>query len=531
MGTSADYARWIIANADKKGTPDFDTVAKAYQAAKTSEGGAPSPAAAVTPSAATVARVDGDQTSQDAKAGPSMLGELGRQVGNLGAGAIRGAGSIGATLMYPIDKATDIIKGDRGRNLSSVITGKELPSRNEERRAEMDNALTSLGADTSSPAFKVGKLGGEIAGTAGVGPAIAGAARAAPIVAEAAPNLLRAIETGGMSANAARAPLAAAAGAGNAITRVAGGTINGGVSAGLVDPGQTGAGAVVGGIVPGATKLAGTIGNAVGAGASNALDSTAKRLMQSAIKPTIKQLQSGDADIAVQTLLDHGINPTKGGVDKLRALIDDKNAAISNAISSSSATIPKQNVISALAEVKQKFGNQVSPTGDLAAIQGVENDFTAHPNFPGADIPVQAAQDMKQGTYSVLRGKYGQVGSAETEAQKGLARGLKDEIASAVPGVGPLNAEESRLLTTLSVAERRALMEMNKNPLGLATLAHNPLSWAAFMADKSALFKSLAARAVNSATTVPGAVQNAIGSQPALAQLGYRAAPNALTGQ
>jgi hypothetical protein len=33
-------------------------------------------------------------------------------------------------------------------------------------------------------------------------------------------------------------------------------------------------------------------------------------------------------------------------------------------------------------------------------------------------------------------------------------------------------------------------MEMNKNPMGLAALAHNPVGWVAFMADKSALFKS-----------------------------------------
>ncbi len=32
-----DYARWIVANEDKKGTPEFDTVAKAYQIAKQQE--------------------------------------------------------------------------------------------------------------------------------------------------------------------------------------------------------------------------------------------------------------------------------------------------------------------------------------------------------------------------------------------------------------------------------------------------------------------------------------------------------------
>lgn len=34
MATASDYAKWIVDNQDKKGTPEFDTVARAYQAAK-----------------------------------------------------------------------------------------------------------------------------------------------------------------------------------------------------------------------------------------------------------------------------------------------------------------------------------------------------------------------------------------------------------------------------------------------------------------------------------------------------------------
>lgn len=37
MATAAEYAQWIVNNPDKKGTPEFETVVKAYQAAKTSE--------------------------------------------------------------------------------------------------------------------------------------------------------------------------------------------------------------------------------------------------------------------------------------------------------------------------------------------------------------------------------------------------------------------------------------------------------------------------------------------------------------
>ena len=37
MATAQEYAAWIVQNADKRGTPEFDTVAQAYQFAKTQE--------------------------------------------------------------------------------------------------------------------------------------------------------------------------------------------------------------------------------------------------------------------------------------------------------------------------------------------------------------------------------------------------------------------------------------------------------------------------------------------------------------
>lgn len=46
MATAAEYAQWIVSNADKRGTPEFDTVAKAYQLAKAQASAAPAPAAA-----------------------------------------------------------------------------------------------------------------------------------------------------------------------------------------------------------------------------------------------------------------------------------------------------------------------------------------------------------------------------------------------------------------------------------------------------------------------------------------------------
>lgn len=178
---------------------------------------------------------------------------------NLAAGLVRGAGSIGATLLYPIDKATDLIKGDRGPTLSGLVTGQQPLSRNEERRRDMTEGLRSLGADPDSTAFSVGKLGGEIAGTAGTGGVLANALSRVPQVAASAPSLLNAVRTGGFSAGKAGGSTLA-----NLGTRVAGGAITGGASAGFVNPEDAGTGALVGGALPVVTKAAGVAGNAIG---------------------------------------------------------------------------------------------------------------------------------------------------------------------------------------------------------------------------------------------------------------------------
>jgi len=169
---------------------------------------------------------------------------------NLAAGLVRGAGSIGATLMWPIDKATDLIQGDRDPNLTGLVTGQQPISRNEERRQAMTQTLQDWGANPESLAFKGGKIGGEIAGTAGVGGAIANVAGRTGM---AAPSLVEAIRSGGMAANGA-----------GMLPRVAGGAITGGASAGLVDPSQAGMGAVIGGALPAAVKVAGAAGNKIG---------------------------------------------------------------------------------------------------------------------------------------------------------------------------------------------------------------------------------------------------------------------------
>lgn len=238
-----------------------------------------------------------------------------------------------------------------------------------------------------------------------------------------------------------------------------------------------------------------------------------RELMQSALKPSRTALDTGKAEKAITTLLEKGINVTPGGVEKLQSGIFALNRQIKEMIANSPAVIDKNAVVSRLDEVFDKFSKQALPKGDLMAIIKSMDEFLA---FNADKIPVQLAQEIKTGTYRALGDKAYGIGlkpAAERDVQKALARGLKEEIAKAVPGIDKLNAKESELLNAESLASARVLMDSNKNPLGLGWLAMHPETWIGFAADRSPFIKSILARAMYSGAkqipTVTGQVTGA----------------------
>lgn len=289
----------------------------------------------------------------------------------------------------------------------------------------------------------------------------------------------------------------------SSVSRGAGRTVAG------PDPGP-GRAALSYGVEEGVNQLPALAGAGGGGPGAAAAKSGARDLMQSALKPSAKALQTGKADRAITTMLDEGVNVSKGGVEKLRAMIDDKNSAISKLIENSPEVIDKKATAAYLDDAVKRFEKQVNPLDDLAQIQKAWDEFLAvHPD----KIPVKQAQELKQGTYRALGDKqYGEVKGASVEAQKTLARGLKEEIAKAVPQVRKLNAEESELLNALSLVEKRVAMSANKNPMGLSLLTTSPTKWAAFMADRSEAFKSVMARMLNTAGDVAPATLPPLGA-------------------
>lgn len=130
-------------------------------------------------------------------------------------------------------------------------------------------------------------------------------------------------------------------------------------------------------------------------------------------------------------------------------------------------TINPQQVASRLNGLKSNFATQVNPNADLAAIDKAKQEFLE--NNPGP-IPADQAQALKQGTYKQLNQRaYGELGTATVESQKALARGLKEEIANAFPGIADLNAADSKLIGLNDVMERAVKRISNHQMFGIGT--------------------------------------------------------------
>lgn len=469
MASAEKYANWIVNNADKKGTPEFETVRKAYQAAKIDEQQTSKTASNLTP----------QQVQAQNQVFPESV---------FGSRAINKPTTAGEML-----QRQDPIAVGQIAEVGNIFGGKDVVS----------DVARRYGVSPQDPRFKAGQLTTDIGlgfavptGGAAVASRIPALAKYAPAIASSGVNL------GG----AKTASTLANIGIGTGI-----GATEGAITSGLINPEEIGTGAILGGLL-----------RNVPAAFTALTDRGSRRLMQSAIKPSAANLESGDAGRAITTMLEEGVNPTQGrtifgkGLDTLQKKVTNLNTQISDIIKNSKGSVNKNTVVSYLDDMERKALMQVAPDTDLNAIQTVRDQFLAHPLAQGEEIPIQLAQEMKKGTYKALGGKaYGEISSASKEAQKGIARGIKEGIVEAEPMVAGLNAEESRLLNALNVSERRALMEANKDIVGLGSITPDLGRTLAFMADRNSAFKALLARMLYSTgRATPSAPSGLLGAIP-----------------
>ena len=267
-----------------------------------------------------------------------------RTARDLGAGAVRGAASIGATLLAPVDAAARALGVPENDFIGRT-----------DRRESLDPALQSLGADTNSLAYGAGKLGAEVAGTLGVGGALANGVRGIAGLAgvsRAASPLADAIASGGMriGPNAPANKLAQLA------IRGAGGAIAGGASTNFVDPNSTATGALIGGALPvgvaGAGKLGQLVGQSVGV---NPRAAEIGRLAQQYDIPVTAADVSGSTTKALRSVL--ADLPIVGGVGAAARDNQQKayNRAVGGTFGASSESLTPEVVDAAKGRLGKEF--------------------------------------------------------------------------------------------------------------------------------------------------------------------------------
>ena len=166
---------------------------------------------------------------------------------DLGNTIINSGTKAGANALAGIDDPNGLIdpRFKRPSGMKALVTGQTM-SPAEQANADRVKGLESFNRDNADSGwFTAGRLAGNIAGTLPVGGVLGGVVRtAAPVLAP----LADAIATGGFRTGLAPATIAGRAG--NVAFRAAGGAVNGGAAAGMVNPNDAGMGALVGGLLP-----------------------------------------------------------------------------------------------------------------------------------------------------------------------------------------------------------------------------------------------------------------------------------------
>lgn len=348
----------------------------------------------------------------DKAASPDLIDIAQNATRNLGMGAVRGAGSIGATILAPYDMAKDAIAG-KGLSLES----------NRQRRSDMDSALTQLGADPNSLAFQGGKLAGELAGTAGAGTLVAAPLKAAGV----APKLVSAIQSGGMTVGGAPATTIAQ-GAGNLATRVAGGAINGGVSAGLVNPEDAKSGATIGGAIPVVAKAAGLAGQAAG-------NVAGKVLSGGGMSPEVKALADRAGQLGIEIPADRLVNsrpmnalaasldyvPLSGRAATMNKMEDQLNTAVSRTFGQDSPNVT-QALRKAQADLGGKF-DTVLQNNTVKVDNQFLNDLTSAAGMADKELGSDGARIIKNQVDEILA-KASQSGDIDGQAAYNIKKTL-----------------------------------------------------------------------------------------------------------
>lgn len=387
---------------------------------------------------------------QPEAAQPSMMQSIKQGAGNLVAGAVRGAGSIGQTILT----ASELLPS---RMIPRVAAGGNiLPDMKADAQARqgIDAGLQSMGAEPDSMMYKGGKLAGEIAGTAGTGNVLALGAKGMG----AAPTVVNALRTGGMTTGGGQTLGRELA------TRAGAGALVGGAQTAMVDPDveKIGYGLALGGGLPIATKVAGAAGSMLKNGAAGVTNNVLGMATGTGAESVRTAYQSGKA--GATGFLDNmrGNVPATDVLDSAKAALGqmrlDRAAQYKNGMAGVSADksvidfAPIDKAVSAIQSMGNYKGQVINKNsaGTVDEISGLVNQWKslnpAEYHTPeGLDALKQAISDVRDTT---------QFGTAARKAADTAYNAVKNEITAQAPTYAKVMKDYSAASEALSEVEK-----------------------------------------------------------------------------
>jgi hypothetical protein len=176
----------------------------------------------------------------------------------------------------------------------------------------------------------------------------------------------------------------------------------------------------------------------------------------------------------VETVLEHKVLPTEGGVRKLHAAQEALGDEIDTLIQQAGqrgGSIPAMAVFADLKQLRQRLGGPtLAAADDLRAIDSVARDYMLHLQRIGQKrLTVEDLQRLKTDAYRRINFNRSQQKAAigTEEAYKSVARTARQEIEKKVPEIAAVNRRYGDIEHSLPAVERAANRISNRDILGI----------------------------------------------------------------
>lgn len=422
MATAEQYADWIVKNKDKKGTPEFETVAEAYKLARSE----------------TVA--------------PSVTEAPQRRSTDTGfaQGLVAGAANIGKNL---ISASTYIPR--KIEQLTTSMAGVESPLNEAVANMQQGNE-DFVKSQEGKTGFGAGKLITEIAGTGGAGNVLGLAAKASKL-----PKLASALESGGLTLNS-QAGKTLAQKSVNAATRIAGGAGVGAGTMAMIDPENIKTGAVIGGALPIAVKGAAMVGSGTKTALGNAVSSllglttgTGANTVKEAYSAGKKGATSFLDNMRGKVSMDDVIAQAKQGLASMRADRANEYKSGMAAISGDKTVLDFQPVLNAVNNIKSlgNFKGQVINKNASGVVDDIANKVDEWSKLNPDEFHTPEGLDALKQAIGDIRDS-AQFGTPARKAADTAYNAVKNQIVKQAPTYSKVMAGYSEASKTLTEIEK-----------------------------------------------------------------------------